>query len=70
MITDVSSFPQNHHAPNSGGLSWTPGQGIVFHMLQLGVCTPQLKEIPHATTKIQCRQIKKHILKKEALCKN
>ena len=53
------------HAPNPGGLSWTPGQGTVSHTLQLGVCMPQLKEILHASTKVQCRQIKKQLLKKK-----
>ena len=53
------------HAPNSGGLSWTLGQGIVSHMLQLGVCTPQLKGIAHATTNTQGRQINKYLKKKK-----
>ena len=38
------------HAPNVGGQGSIPAQGSSSHMLQLGVCMPQLK-ILHAATK-------------------
>ena len=60
------------HALNAGGPSSIPGQGTRSHMLQLRVCTLQLR-IPYAPTKLpkchnqdQCSQIK-NIKKKKKI---
>ena len=41
------------HTPNAGRRGLIPGQGTRLRMLQLEICTLQLKNIPHTATKIE-----------------